>query len=74
MELTHSWGTTSRDFGRELTLARNRAGLTVRDLAAAAKVPNGTVSGYLTGDHLPSLTYLEPFRRILAACGERGQE
>jgi WD40 repeat protein len=61
---------TARDFGRELALARARAGLTVRQLAAKAGVPNGTVSGYLTGEHLPQPTYLEPLHRILAVCGE----
>ena len=42
---------TARDFGRELTLARSRAGLTTRQLATAADVPNGTVSGYLEDHH-----------------------
>jgi transcriptional regulator with XRE-family HTH domain len=60
------------DFGRELTLARRRAGLAVRDLAARAEVPTGTVSGYLTGAHLPQPTYLDPFRRVLAVLGESG--
>jgi hypothetical protein len=58
------------DFGRELTLARRRAGLAVRDLAAGARVPAGTLSGYLTGAHLPQLTYLDPFRRVLEVLGE----
>src|SRR5882724_12009969 len=65
---------TARDFGRELARARARAGLTVRRLADRARVPAGTVSGYLTGEHLPPLTYLDPLRRILAVCGESGPD
>ena len=62
------------DFGRELTLARVRTGLAVRDLAARAKVPAGTVSGYLTGAHLPQPTFLDPFRRVLDVVDEGDPE
>ncbi|WP_194924735.1 nSTAND1 domain-containing NTPase [Catenulispora pinisilvae] len=61
---------TARDFGRELTLARESTGLTVRELADKASVPTSTVQGYLSGEHLPQPTYPEPFKRILAVCGE----
>ncbi|TDU03427.1 WD40 repeat protein [Streptomyces sp. 846.5] len=61
---------TSQDFGRELTLAKELTGLTVRQLAGMAAVPRGTVQGYLRGDHLPPSGYLEPFKRILVACGQ----
>ncbi|MHA6757686.1 helix-turn-helix domain-containing protein [Streptacidiphilus sp. PAMC 29251] len=57
---------TAQVLGRELTLARLAAGLTVRQLAGKADVPRGTVQGYLSGDNLPPPGYLEPFRRILA--------
>ncbi|MEY9913461.1 WD40 repeat protein/transcriptional regulator with XRE-family HTH domain [Catenulispora sp. MAP12-49] len=61
---------TARDFGRELTLAKESAELTVRELADKASVPTSTVQGYLSGEHLPQPTYPEPFKRILAVCGE----
>ncbi|WP_042410154.1 nSTAND1 domain-containing NTPase [Streptacidiphilus carbonis] len=63
---------TGRDLARELSLAREAAGLTVRQLADKASVPRATVQGYLSGDHLPQPGYLGPFQRILAACGEGG--
>ncbi|MET8145274.1 helix-turn-helix domain-containing protein [Sphaerisporangium sp. NPDC005288] len=55
------------DFARELTLLRERAGLTVRDVARAMKVPDSTVGGHFSGAHLPSPRLLAD---LLAACGE----
>jgi len=60
---------TKKDFGRVLTLRRETAGLTVRDLARKADVPAGTVSGWCTGRHLPTLTQKVMFLRLLATCG-----
>jgi WD40 repeat protein len=60
---------TKKDFGRVLTIRRETAGLTVRDLARKAAVPAGTVSGWCTGRHLPTLTQKMMFLRLLATCG-----
>jgi WD40 repeat protein len=60
---------TKKDFGRVLTIWRETAGLTVRDLARKADVPSGTVSGWCTGRHLPTLSQKVMFLRLLATCG-----
>ena len=44
---------TQQDFGRELTLVRQQAGLTVREVARAAALPPSTVGDYFSGRHLP---------------------
>jgi WD40 repeat protein len=61
---------TPLDFGRELTLARQRAGLTVREVARAVGIPASTAGDYFAGRHLPppSLPGLLP--KILRVCGE----
>jgi len=43
------------DFGRELTLVRQRAGLTVREVARAVGIPASTAGDYFAGRHLPPL-------------------
>lgn len=60
---------TKKDFGRAMTTQRETAGLTVRALARKADVPSGTVSGWCTGRHLPTLQQKEMFQRLLASCG-----
>ena len=60
---------TPQDFGRELTRARQHAGLTVRDVAKAAGIPASTAGDYFSGRHLPPPTQPEALPRILAACG-----
>jgi transcriptional regulator with XRE-family HTH domain len=60
---------TKKDFGRALTRRRELAGLTVRELARKANVPTGTVSGWCTGRHLPTMTQKEMLLRLLAVCG-----
>lgn len=54
---------------RLLTSARVHSGLTVRRVASIAGVPAGTLGGYFSGRHLPSLTYLEPYLAVLRALG-----
>jgi WD40 repeat protein/transcriptional regulator with XRE-family HTH domain len=44
---------TRQDFAEQLTLLRERAGLTVRDVARALKVPTSTIGGYFGGRYLP---------------------
>ena len=44
---------TRQDFAKQLTQLRERAGLTVRDVARALKVPTSTIGGYFGGRYLP---------------------
>jgi WD40 repeat protein/transcriptional regulator with XRE-family HTH domain len=60
---------TRAEFGEALTKLRERAGLTVRELAMRSGVPSATVGGYLRARHLPSAGQLGTFRALLAACG-----
>ena len=52
-----------------LTAARQRARLSVRDVARIANVPAGTTGGYFSGRHLPNLSFLDPFLAVLDALG-----
>jgi WD40 repeat protein/transcriptional regulator with XRE-family HTH domain len=61
---------TQQDFGRELTLLRNRAGLTVRQVAREAGLPISTVGDYFSGRHLPAAGQPEQMLKLLRACGE----
>lgn len=54
------------ELGRELTLARDLAGLTVRQVQKLTKIINSTLGGYFSGRHLPSLDNLN---QVLEACG-----
>ncbi len=60
---------TAGDFGRELTLLRLAAGLTVRQLARRAGLPHSTAGDYVAGRHLPPPAQPLVLRRILRACG-----
>jgi WD40 repeat protein/transcriptional regulator with XRE-family HTH domain len=64
---------TRRDFASALTRLRELAGLTVRDVAKAAGLPDATMGGYFAGRHLPPL---KPARLpgILRACGVTDSE
>jgi len=64
---------TQRDFGRELTLARQRAGLTIRDVARATRLPVSTVGDYFSGSHLPPPGQPRLLEEILRVCGETDQ-
>jgi WD40 repeat protein len=59
---------SQQDFGRELTLARQQAGLTIRDVAKASSIPVSTVGDYFAGRHLPPARQPELLPSILAAC------
>jgi WD40 repeat protein/transcriptional regulator with XRE-family HTH domain len=61
--------TSQQDFGRELTLARRQAGLTVRQVARASGIPASTAGDYFAGRHLPPAGQPELLPEILAACG-----
>ena len=60
--------TSQQDFGRELTLARQQAGLTIRDVAKASGIPVSTVGDYFAARHLPPARQPELLPSILAAC------
>jgi WD40 repeat protein/transcriptional regulator with XRE-family HTH domain len=57
-----------RDFGWQLTLVRERAGLTVREVAKAVGLPSSTVGGYFGGSHLPPVRSPKLLPDILAVC------
>ena len=59
---------TQADFGDELTVLRQRAGLRIRDVARASGVPVSTTGDYFSGRHLPA--DVQQLVRILEACGE----
>lgn len=61
--------TTRREFGRELTLARRRSGLTVRQVATRVGLPTSTLGGYFAGSHLPALQPADLLVTLLAALG-----
>jgi WD40 repeat protein/transcriptional regulator with XRE-family HTH domain len=60
-----------RDFAIQLTLLRERAGLTVRAVARILDARDATIGGYFGGAHLPSVNRLP---ELLAACGVTGPE
>src|SRR5262249_30508491 len=66
--------TCPQDFGRELTLARQRAGLTVREVARASGIPASTAGDYFTARRPPPAPQPALLRRILAACAITEQE
>jgi WD40 repeat protein len=59
---------TSAEFAPELQALRARSGLTIREVARAAKTPVATTGDYFSGRHLP--LDRDQLARILAACGE----
>src|SRR5690242_10955074 len=65
---------TKADFGRELSLAKELAGVSVRDLAKAVGAPASTIGGYFAGKHLPALRPSDQLTLILVACGVEGPE
>src|SRR3984957_6409554 len=58
------------DFGRELTLVSQRAGLPVREVARAVGIPASTAGDYFAGRHLPPPSQPGLLPRILRLCGE----
>src|SRR5215472_4662813 len=59
---------SQQDFGRELTLARQQARLTIRDVARTSGIPISTVGDYFAARHLPPARQPELLPSILAAC------
>ena len=60
---------TRQEFAAELSLIKDHAGLTVRDLAGKIGVPPSTLGGYFGGSHLPPVKLSDLLPRILSACG-----
>ncbi|MFF0771519.1 hypothetical protein ACFYUK_21720 [Nonomuraea wenchangensis] len=59
------------DFARDLTVLRERAGLTVRQVATLARSPgaHSTIGDWFAGQGLPSPALRDTFERVLAVCG-----
>jgi len=60
---------TRQEFAAALTLLRESAGLTVRDVARKLDVPSATIGGYFSGRHVPPLKPPDQLARILSVCG-----
>jgi transcriptional regulator with XRE-family HTH domain len=60
---------TASDFSAALSALRRRAGLTVREVSRRTGIPAGTLGGYFSGRHLPSLTQPRVLADLLAALG-----
>jgi transcriptional regulator with XRE-family HTH domain len=65
---------TASDFAVALTDLRRRAGLTVREVSRRTGIPSGTLGGYFSGRHLPSLTQPRVLADLLAALGVGAEE
>ncbi|MFI7673513.1 helix-turn-helix domain-containing protein [Actinophytocola sp. NPDC049390] len=63
-----------QDFARALTTVRELAGLTVRDVAKSAGIPDSTAGGYFSGRHLPPVKPVSLLTDILRACGVNDDE
>jgi WD40 repeat protein/transcriptional regulator with XRE-family HTH domain len=61
--------TTRQEFAAALTRLRERAGLTVRQVAKDAGQPDSTVGGYFSGRHLPPPSPADLLADLLRACG-----
>ncbi|GAA4805459.1 WD40 repeat domain-containing protein [Tomitella cavernea] len=70
-------GVASRaDLAAALTVLRTSAGLSVREVVARSGGLHGTISGWLSGQHLPNKASFAMFDAVLGACGvtdEAGQ-
>ncbi|MDG6106949.1 tetratricopeptide repeat protein [Dactylosporangium aurantiacum] len=60
---------TRHGFGAELTIARQRSGLSVRRVANALGLPPSTVGGYFAGAHLPALQPPDLVGRLVRTLG-----
>ncbi|GIH23434.1 hypothetical protein Aph01nite_17440 [Acrocarpospora phusangensis] len=60
---------TREDLARELTLLRNSARKTIRELGKAVGVPYGTLGGWFRGANLPLASQADQYERVLVTCG-----
>jgi WD40 repeat protein/transcriptional regulator with XRE-family HTH domain len=63
---------TAEEFGAALTQLRERAGLSIRQVARATNIPNATLGGYFSGRHLPPPTQPQVLTALLDALGVEG--
>lgn len=64
---------TRQQFAAALTAVRERAGLTVRQVARATGIPAATLGGYFSGRHLPPISPSHILPAILRTCGVTDQ-
>ncbi|URM93103.1 helix-turn-helix domain-containing protein [Actinomadura madurae] len=64
---------TRQDFAAQLTLLREAAGLTVRQVARASGIPDASAGDYFAGRHLPP-PRPDRLPALLRACGVTGAE
>lgn len=60
---------TRQDLAAALTELRQDAGLSVREVVTASGGLHGTISGWLSGQHLPTTSNFPMFDAVLEACG-----
>jgi WD40 repeat protein len=60
---------TRQEFADQLSLLKDQAGLTVREIAGKAGVPASTLGGYFAGTHLPPVKMSDLLLRVLSVCG-----
>lgn len=60
---------TRQGFASALTLLREHAGLTIRDVARLSGASASTLGGYFSGRHMPPLSQPELLEAVLQACG-----
>lgn len=58
---------TPEEFAAGLTELRQRAGLSIRQLARTTGIPSGTLGGYFSGRHLPPATQPQVLVEVLRA-------
>lgn len=60
---------TRGDLARELTLLRNQARKTIRELGKAVDMPYGTLGGWFRGANVPLASQTAQYEKVLATCG-----
>src|SRR6185437_4687038 len=60
---------TRQEFADKLSLLKDQAGLTIRDVAGKVGVPASTLGWYFAGTHLPPVKMSDLLPRSLSACG-----
>ncbi|MFI6297209.1 hypothetical protein ACIBEJ_36850 [Nonomuraea sp. NPDC050790] len=61
--------TTREDLARELTLLRNTARRTIREIGKAVDMPYGTLGGWFRGANVPLASQADQYEKVLLICG-----
>jgi WD40 repeat protein/transcriptional regulator with XRE-family HTH domain len=69
LESSTSAVNTKAEFANQLSELRLRAGVPLRDLSKSLDVPISTLSGWMTGRHLPNLRQVDLLRSLLNQLG-----